>query len=130
MYKSRYIKESNPNGKNKDLIVILVIVLCISLILAGFIIVSFLKTTKKIGIVYGEEHEYIKIDDNVYKVDHDINLTTSDRDDLLGKVVFEDDATKDPIYVWTVKGEENADYIYTLWIYEGAFYKKVSTTND
>lgn len=56
--------------------------------------------------------------------DYSNDYSSSDRDKLLGKVVFVNDRSYDPMYVWTVKGDPDNEYIYTLWAYDGTFYKR------
>ena len=77
-----------------------------------------------IGEVYGSEHQYITIGDDTYTVctNPGVNKNT-DRDKKLGIVEFRDQEA-DPMTVWSLKGYDDNEYIYTLWVYDGAYYKK------
>ena len=77
-----------------------------------------------IGTVYGSEHEYISIGDDTYTICNNpgVNKNT-DRKEKLGIVVFDDPKT-DPMTVWSLKGDDDNEYISTLWVYDGAYYKK------
>ena len=126
MYKPSLMKESKkPEEQSNSTFRLVIIIFAVSAVLAGFVILRVMKTTKKIGTVYGTEHEYIKIDDVVYQANENTGLQLSDKDKLIGKVVFEEIPDADPMYVWTIKGEENSDYIYALWGSTGNFYQKV-----
>lgn len=80
-------------------------------------------STEVIGKVYGPEHEYIVIGDDTYTVCSDSEYSAKDRDAKLGKVEFEN-ADIDAMVVYSIKGVEDREYIYTLWLYDGAIYKK------
>lgn len=77
-----------------------------------------------IGDVYGSEHEYIQIGSDTYTQCNNpgVNKNT-DRDKKLGRVVFRNNS-KEYMTVWSLKGYPNNEYIYTLWVYDGAYYKK------
>ena len=77
-----------------------------------------------IGTVYGSEHEYISIGDDTYTVCNNPGVNKNkDKKEKLGIVVFDDPKT-DPMTVWSLKGYDDNEYIYTLWVYDGAYYKK------
>ena len=77
-----------------------------------------------IGEVYGSEHQYITIaGENYVECNNPGVNKNADRNKKLGVVRFRND--KDEyMTVWSLKGYENNEYIYTLWVYDGAYYKK------
>lgn len=76
---------------------------------------------KTIGEVRGAENEYITIDDEKYVLDTENDFTQADKGTFLGKV----SNSKTTMKVYSVKGDTEGEYIYALWDWEGAFYKKV-----
>ena len=79
---------------------------------------------KVIGEVYGTEHEYLQIGEDTYTLCNNPGVNKNrDRDGKLGKVVFRNNP-RDSMTVWSLKGYSNREYIYTLWLYDGAYYKK------
>ncbi len=88
------------------------LIICIS-----FIIYS---QTKVIGSVRGAEMEIIEIDGVRYEQDNTSGFTSIDRDKFLGIVT--NDNVKFRVY--TVKGDEDHEYLFRLWEWEGAFYKR------
>ena len=79
---------------------------------------------KVIGEVYGSEHEYISIGEDTYTRCNNpgVNITW-DKKEQLGIVEFRDVDT-DPMQVYSIKEYDENEYIYTIWVYDGAFYKK------
>ena len=75
---------------------------------------------KTIGKISGAENEYITIDDVKYVLDTNHDFSQADKGTYLGKV----SNSKITMKVYLVKGDTNGDYIYTLWDWEGAFYKR------
>ena len=75
---------------------------------------------KTIGKISGAENEYITIDDVKYVLDTNHDFSQADKGTYLGKV----SNSKITMKVYSVKGDTNGDYIYTLWDWEGAFYKR------
>ena len=75
---------------------------------------------KTIGEVRGAENEYITIDDVKYVLDTDNDFTQAGKGTYLGKV----SNSKITMKVYSVKGDTEGEYIYALWDWEGAFYKK------
>ena len=75
---------------------------------------------KNIGNVSGIENECIIIDDVKYIRDTNNDYSNADKGKFLG-VVSNSAIT---MRVYTVKGDANEEYIYALWDWEGAFYKK------
>lgn len=124
MYKSSQSRKASTKGMDKYMVTMLIIMFLISGTITGFIIFKVLKTNKTVGTVYGENHEYIKIDDSIYLADPECELTSEDRDKLLGKVVFEE-GNHDPMYVWEMKGASKGKYLYVLWGAEVTYYKKI-----
>lgn len=74
-----------------------------------------------IGQISGPEMDIITIDGCVYEADYNNDYSSNDRDKYLGKVVTNDAEVSFKVY--SVKGTD--EYIYRLWDWEGAFYKKV-----
>lgn len=68
----------------------------------------------------------MKIGEDTYMECNNLGVAISTaRNKRLGKVVFRNTET-DPMVVWSIKGYDNNEYIYALWVYDGAFYKKDS----
>lgn len=76
---------------------------------------------KPIGTITGVENDRITIDGVIYDDDYNNDYSSSDRKDYLGKVETKDSEVVFRVY--SVKGTD--EYIYTLWGWEGAFYKRV-----
>ena len=77
-----------------------------------------------IGTVSGAENEYIIIDNIKYIKDYSDdyqNYSSSDKDNFLGNVTAGD---KIKMKVYSVKDDEEKNFIYTLWGYDGCFYVK------
>ena len=101
--------------------VISTVIICILLATSVYVIYS----NRVIGSYYGSEYEYIRIGSEVYEFDANDPYTSSDRGMRLGKVVSENGASSESMYIWSVKGTD--EYIYRVWGFsDGAFYKKVS----
>ncbi|MBR2413841.1 MAG: hypothetical protein IKB13_05015 [Clostridia bacterium] len=77
-------------------------------------------TGNTIGKISGAENELIIIDDVTYIREHNSGYSNADKGKYLGKV----SNTNITMKVYTVKGDSETEYIYTLWNWEGAFYKK------
>lgn len=75
---------------------------------------------KTIGKISGAENEYITIDDVKYILDTDNNFSQADKGTYLGKV----SNSKITMRVYSVRGDTDGEYIYALWDWEGAFYKR------
>lgn len=102
----------------------LFIVTIIILIVSSIIFIG--RDDKVIGEVYGAEHEYMKIGEDTYtECDNPGVAISTARNKRLGTVVFRN-TEADPMVVWSIKGYDNNEYVYALWVYEGAFYKKDS----
>ena len=99
----------------------------VSLLLISFLILVLLSgctSNNVIGEVYGTEHEYIRIGGDTYTLCNNPGVNKNrDRDKKLGKVVFRNNPSES-MMVWSLKGYSNKEYIYTLWVYDGAYYKK------
>lgn len=109
-----------PKAVHNSLFIVTIIILTFSTIL-------FIGHEDKIiGEVYGAEHEYMKIGEDTYtECDNPGIAISTARNKKLGKVVFRN-AEADPMVVWSIKGYDHNEYVYALWVYEGAFYKKDS----
>lgn len=75
---------------------------------------------KTIGKISGPENECITIGDVKYIMSTDHSLSVADKGAYLGKA----ENSKITMRVYSVKNDANGDYIYVLWDWEGAFYKK------
>ena len=93
----------------------------IALLLATVLLLSLVACGgKTIGEVRGAENEYITIDDVKYVLDTNNDFSQVDKGTYLGKV----SNSKTTMKVYSVKGDTEGEYIYALWDWEGAFYKK------
>jgi len=83
---------------------------------------------KTIGKISGAENEYITIDDVKYVLDTDDNFSQADKGTYLGKVsnsyLGKVSNSKITMRVYSVRGDTDGEYIYALWDWEGAFYKR------
>lgn len=75
---------------------------------------------KTIGKISGAENEYITIDDVKYVLDTNHDFSQADKGTYLGKV----SNSKITMRVYSVRGDTDGEYIYALWDWEGAFYKR------
>ena len=94
----------------------------IAALLLGYIsniIISYFG--EPIGQISGPEMDFVTIDGCVYEADYNNDYSGDDKDKYLGKVVTDDAAVSFKVY--SVKGTD--EYIYRLWDWEGAFYKKI-----
>lgn len=76
---------------------------------------------KVIGTVDGLEWDQITIEDRIYKIDHSSHFSSADKGDFLGIAISGDNSFR----IYGVKGDDEGQYIYRLWDWEGAFYKLV-----
>lgn len=97
----------------KKVLAFLVLLIC----LAGAIYHS---TNKVIGNVSGLENERITINDVVYERDLFTDFSRKDRGTYIGKV----ENSHITIRVYSVKGDNDGEYIYALWDWEGGFYSR------
>lgn len=74
-----------------------------------------------IGQISGPEMDIITINGCTYEEDYNNAYTINDRGNYLGRVINADETVTFRIY--SVKGTD--EYIYRLWDWEGALYKKV-----
>ncbi len=97
------------------------------LLLILFLVLPLLSgcaSNKVIGDVYGTEHEYIQIAGDTYTQCNNPGVNKNrDREEMLGKVVFRNNPSES-MTVWSLKGYSNNEYIYTVWVYDGLYYKK------
>ena len=89
----------------------LVMALLLSLVACG---------SKTIGLISGLENDCITIDDVKYNRDTNHDFSNADKGKYLGKV----SNSKITMRVYSVKGDADGEYIYALWDWEGAFYKR------
>ena len=75
---------------------------------------------KNIGKISGPENDCITIDNVKYHRNTNLNFSTADKGKYLGKV----SNSKITMRVYSVKGDIDGEYIYTLWDWEGSFYKR------
>lgn len=76
---------------------------------------------KAIGTISGVENEKIVIGNMGYILDTSCDFSHADKGAYLGKV----SNASLTMRVYSVKGDNEGEYIYALWDWEGAFYKKV-----
>lgn len=111
------------NKSNKKLTIILILVI-LSFLIIGLVL--SIKRNKVIGYVYGSEHEYISIGEETFTQCNNPGVqTASARNRRLGVVRFKSDS-REKMKVWSVKGYDDLEYIYTVWVYDGAYYRKDS----
>ena len=84
------------------------------------LLLSLVGCSKTIGKISGAENEYITIDDVKYVLDTNNEFSHADKGNYLGKVSNSNITMK----VYSVKGDTDGEYIYALWDWEGAFYKR------
>ena len=72
---------------------------------------------KTIVTISGIENQYVTIDNVRYVLDTD---SSADKGKYLGQV----SNSKITMKVYSVKGDTEGSYIFTLWNWEGAFYQK------
>lgn len=99
---------------------VLAVVLCVSFILLQ--IYRYTIGAKVIGIICGAEWDRILIESTVYEIDHSNHFSSADKGRFLGVVVSGD--TK--VRIYDVKGDNEGQFIYRLWDWEGDFYKRVN----
>ncbi len=75
---------------------------------------------KTIGKISGAENEYITIDDVKYVLNTNHDFSQADKGTYLGKV----SNSKITMKVYSVTGDTEEEYIYALWEWQGAFYKR------
>lgn len=93
----------------------------IAVLMLGYICNTLISNFgEPIGQISGPEMDVITIDGCVYEADYNTDYSSNDRDKYLGKVVTNDAEVSFSVY--SVKGTD--EYIYCLWEWEGAFYKK------
>lgn len=85
--------------------------------------VILIYSKEPIGQISGPEMDIVTINGCIYEADYDNDLSSNDRGHYIGKVMTDDAEVTFKIY--SVKGTD--DYIYRLWDWEGAFYKKVTS---
>ncbi len=88
------------------------LLICISIVIYS--------QTKVIGSIKGAEMEIIEIDGVRYEQDNSSGFTSIDRGKFLG-IVSNDDVK---FRVYSVKGDEDNQYLFRLWDWEGAFYRR------
>ncbi|MDD6208525.1 MAG: hypothetical protein PUB10_08410 [Clostridiales bacterium] len=95
----------------------------ITVLMLGYICNTLFRNFgEPIGQISGLEMDVITIDGCVYEADYNNDYSINDRDKYLGKVVTYDAEVSFRVY--SVKGTD--EYIYCLWDWEGAIYKKTA----
>ena len=79
--------------------------------------------SKTIGIIKGAEWDSIEIDGIEYIKITDSDIHQSDKDKYLGKV---SDGGKITFKCYSVKNDDDRQYIYCIWDWEGSVYKRTS----
>lgn len=111
-------KVAKANKKVKKMVLVLCgILFVISCILLGKSILG----SKEIGTISGPEYDYITIDGVKYEVDYNTGFSSADRGKYMG-IIRSGEST---FRIYSVKGDEESQYIYRLWDWEGAFYKRI-----
>ena len=82
------------------------------------LVLTACNNSKVVGTIHGAENDYILYNDVTYVVDASNNFSNKDRGEYLGKVTND----KVTMKIYTVKGDENLDYLYALWDWEGNIY--------
>ena len=77
-------------------------------------------SSKTVGKISGPENDCITIGDVTYYRETYHDFSNADKDKYLGKV----SNSKVSMRVYSVKGDIEGEYIYALWDWEGAFYKR------
>lgn len=90
----------------------------IVLVLACLICLVACSNDKAVGTISGAENDYILYNKVTYVMDTSNNFSNKDRGEYLGKVIND----KVTMKIYTVKGDENMDYLYALWDWEGSIY--------
>jgi len=85
---------------------------------AIILVLAACNNDKAVGTIHGAENDYILYNDVTYVVDTSNNFSNKDRGEYLGKVTND----KVTMKIYTVKGDENLDYLYALWDWEGNIY--------
>ena len=75
---------------------------------------------KNIGIISGPENDCITIDNIKYNREVNHHFSNTDKGKYLGKV----SNSKITMRVYSIEGDTEREYIYALWDWEGAFYKR------
>ena len=120
MNKNDLIKNNNMSVKGCSAIALLILILCFIMSGCG---------EKEIGTVYGFEHQYLKIGEDTYTKSGNPGVHIAwDKNRKLGTAYFYD--YSDPFIIWSIKGYDDYEYLYTTWVYEGAFYKKDAANNE
>lgn len=79
--------------------------------------------SKTIGTIKGAEWDFIEIDGVEYAKVTDSGIHQSDKDKYLGKV---SDNGKITFKCYSVKDDDEGQYIYCLWDWEGSVYQRTS----
>ena len=93
----------------------------IFLLLAMVLLLSLVACSgKTIGKISGPENDCITINDVKYNRETNHDFSNADKGKYLGKV----SNSKITMRVYSVKEDAEGEYIYALWDWEGAFYKR------
>ena len=103
--------------KNKYILIIVIIVV-IAIVSAA--IISLIGSFRVIGTVSGAEFDYIVIDDVTYRINYNTGFSIADKGTFLGLVTNGDVIFR----VYSVKGDTEGKYLYTLWDWEGNIYER------
>lgn len=107
------------NMNKTKIVIIAALIICIISAAAVYAVYA----NRVIGSYYGSEYEYIRIGDVVYESAPDNPYTSSDRGIIQGRVVSENGASSESMYIWSVRGTD--EYIYRVWgLSDGGFYRK------
>ena len=93
------------------------------LIIAAICLLCFAAfRARAIGRISGAENDYITIDGTTYVRDTGTGLSYADKGRFMGRAVNADTS----MWVYSVKGDADGQYIYVLWEWEGCFYVKAA----
>lgn len=94
--------------------------LAVTLVMALLLSLVACSSGKTIGKISGPENDCITIDDVKYNRDTNHDFSNADKGKYLGIV----SNSKITMRVYSVKGDTEGEYIYALWDWDGAFYKR------
>ena len=100
--------------------------IAISLVTICILVLTACNGGKAVGTIHGAENDYILYNDVTYVLDTSQNFSNNDRGEYLGKVTND----KITMKIYTIKGDNNLDYIYALWDWEGNIYVKENREKD
>lgn len=95
-------------------------------ILLSILVLTACNSEKAVGTIHGPENDYILYNDVTYVMDTTHNFSNNDRGEYLGKVTND----KITMKIYTIKGDNNLDYLYALWDWEGEMYVRQDLVDE